>query len=125
MREPLTKTGRFLICWEKALYSQFIQGYVPRPSKGGDRFKEAQLASGAAIDEIQDRRDLTIDVAESPVSRNSGIRENLFQQLARALIGRTGCNLLMEMPDEPTGDLCPVDCATLINLAGTNVWSAA
>jgi len=40
---------------------------------------------------------------------NSGIRENLFQQLARALIGRTGCNLLMEMPDEPTGDLCPVD----------------
>jgi hypothetical protein len=45
LREPLAKNGRPFICREKALYPQFIQGYVPRASKGGNRFKEAQLAS--------------------------------------------------------------------------------
>ena len=86
LREPLAKIGRAFICREKALYPQFIQGHVARAGEGGNRFKEAQLAGGAAVDEVQDRRYLTIDFAESPVPRNPWIRENLFQQLARALI---------------------------------------
>jgi hypothetical protein len=53
VREPLARLDRTFICREKALYPQFIQGYVPRAGKGCNRCKEAQLAGGAAIDEVQ------------------------------------------------------------------------
>ena len=55
LHEPRAKTGRVFICGETALYPQFIQGYVSRAGKGGNRFKEAKLAGGAAIHEVQDR----------------------------------------------------------------------